>query len=70
LPPSIKELESRLRGRGTDSDEKIRLRLKNAEYEITRSEEFDHRIVNDYLGRTVFDLKKIIIERRNLLRGE
>ena len=70
LPPSIGELENRLRGRGTDSDEKIRLRLKNAEYEITRSEEFDHRIVNDYLGRTVFDLKKIIIERRNLLREE
>ena len=36
LPPSINELERRLRRRGTDSDDKIRLRLKNAEYEIKK----------------------------------
>ena len=70
LPPSLNILEERLRGRGKDSDEKIKLRLKNAEYEISRSEEFDYRIVNDSLSRTVFDLKNIIIDRRNLLWGE
>ena len=70
LPPSLKVLEDRLRGRRTDSDEKIRLRLKNAEYEISRSSEFDHRIVNDSLAQTVFDLKNIIIKHRNLLRGD
>ena len=64
LPPSLEILEERLRGRGTDSDEKIKLRLKNAEYEISLSGEFDYRIVNDFLSRTVFDLKNIIIDRR------
>jgi len=68
LPPSLNVLEDRLRGRGTDSEEKIKLRLKNAVYEISRSGEFDHRIVNDSLEQTVFDLKNIIINHRNSLR--
>jgi len=70
LPPSIEELGNRLRGRGTDNNEKIELRLKNAEYEISRSGEFDHCIVNDSLFHTIYELKKIIIDYRNILRGD
>ena len=70
LPPSLSVLEERLRGRGTDSDEKIKLRLKNAEHEISLSSEFDHRIVNDSLAQTAFELKSIIIKHRNSLRGD
>jgi len=70
LPPSIEELENRLFGRGKDSDEKIKLRLKNAEYEMSCSKEFDHCIVNDSLSRTAYDLKNIIINNRKSLRED
>jgi len=70
LPPSINELENRLRRRGKDSEEEIKLRLKNAEYEMSRSGEFDHCIVNDFLSRTVYDLKTIIINYRHSLRED
>ena len=46
-PPSMEELERRLRGRGTDSEESIRLRLANAEGEIRLKEEYDECFVND-----------------------
>ncbi|MEA3545387.1 MAG: guanylate kinase [Thermodesulfobacteriota bacterium] len=47
LPPDYTELERRLRGRGTDTDEVIRRRLKNAEEEISQALWYDYRIVND-----------------------
>ena len=68
LPPSMKDLDDRLRSRKSESDERIELRLKNAEYEISRSEEFDYCIVNDSLDRAVYELKSIITNCRNLLR--
>lgn len=48
-PPSVEELERRLRGRGTDSDEAIRNRLAKASYELTFAPKFDHIVVNDNL---------------------
>lgn len=47
LPPSLSELEQRLRGRGQDSDEAIARRLRRAEAEINAAEEFDLQITND-----------------------
>jgi guanylate kinase len=70
LPPSIKALEDRLRSRKADSDEIIKLRLKNAEYEISCSGDFDYRIINDSFNQAVLELKSIIVECRNFLRGE
>ena len=49
MPPSIGELERRLVGRGTDSPEVIAKRLAKAEFEISKSTEFDHIVVNDDL---------------------
>jgi len=52
LPPSMERLEERLRSRGTDSEETIRLRLENArvEVEAARSEgKYEYEIVNDDL---------------------
>ena len=46
-PPSMEELERRLRGRGTDSEESIRLSLANAEGELRLKEEYDECFVND-----------------------
>ncbi len=50
-PPSLAELEHRLRSRGTDDDETIRRRLRNAREEIEALEEYDYLIVNDDLER-------------------
>jgi len=50
LPPTLEALEARLRGRGTDSDERIRLRLENARREIPMAREYDYAVVNDDLA--------------------
>jgi len=52
-PPSLYELERRLRGRGTDSEEKIQKRLRRAREEIRAVREFDYAIVNDALEDAV-----------------
>ncbi len=47
LPPSWEELEHRLRGRGTDSDEMIAKRLATAHREMTEAPAYDYLVVND-----------------------
>ncbi len=47
LPPSLMELEQRLRGRGQDSEEAIARRLRRAQEEINAASEFDVEIIND-----------------------
>lgn len=59
-PPTLNELENRIRQRGTDSDTVIRDRLENAVKEIKESIKYDHVIVNDSLSHTVLELKSII----------
>ncbi|MEA5512956.1 guanylate kinase [Nodularia sp. UHCC 0506] len=49
LPPSLKELENRIRGRAQDSEEAIARRLDRAQAEIQAADEFDVQIVNDDL---------------------
>ena len=48
-PPSLAELERRLRGRATDTKEAISNRLAKAKYELSFANQFDHVIVNDDL---------------------
>lgn len=48
-PPSLEVLESRLRGRGTDSEESIAVRMKNAQVELSHKMEYDKQFVNDDL---------------------
>jgi guanylate kinase len=50
-PPSMDELERRLRGRGTEDDERIAKRLETAAWEMTQQGWFDHVVVNDDLVR-------------------
>lgn len=61
-PPSIIELENRLRGRGTDSTGVIDLRLANSKKEILRKDDYDYCVVNDELENAYSHLKKIVIE--------
>jgi guanylate kinase len=65
-PPDLKALEARLRARGTDSDETIRKRLRNAEEEMKEASKFDHLLVNDDLERAYGELKRHVAAR---LRG-
>lgn len=62
-PPSFEELSRRLRGRGTDSEENIELRLRNCKYELEMAESlnFPHVIVNDNLEETYRELRQIIL---------
>ena len=60
LPPSICELESRLRGRATESDESLARRIQKAEYELGFADSFDRRVVNDDLDTAVAETAEII----------
>jgi guanylate kinase len=60
LPPSRAELESRLRGRGQDSEEVIRRRLAESVAEMRHYPEFDHVVVNDAFEAALADLKAIV----------
>jgi len=60
LPPSLSSLEERLRGRGTDSDERIRLRLDNALREIKLVSEYGYAVVNDDLSSALRRVSSII----------
>ena len=65
MPPSVEELERRLRGRGTDSEEVIQKRIAKAEFELSKSPEFDYTVVNDDLQVAVDEAASII---RNFLK--
>jgi guanylate kinase len=60
LPPSITELERRLRGRATDSEEVIRRRLGEAVDDISHWAEFNHVVMNDDLEQAVTELLAIL----------
>ena len=59
-PPSLEELERRLRARGTESPESLKARLSKASYEITFKDQFDHIIINDQLDRTCAEAEKLV----------
>lgn len=59
-PPSIEELEKRLRGRGTEDEGSIELRLANARHEMALAPEYDARIVNDTVDRAVAELDSVM----------
>jgi guanylate kinase len=70
LPPSLAELEQRLRQRGTDSEKAIAIRLKNAKEEIAAKDEFDHIIVNDVLADAITEFRAILAaDRQSRQRG-
>lgn len=64
LPPSIEELENRLRSRGTDSDEVIEKRMLKAKDEISHFNEYDFIVVNDDVDVAFEQIKSIIINKR------
>ncbi|MGD8683437.1 MAG: guanylate kinase [Chloroflexota bacterium] len=63
VPPSMEELERRLRGRGTEAPADLDIRLRNARIEMARRGEFDHVVVNetDRLDETAEQIDAIIV---------
>lgn len=62
LPPSKKELQKRLRGRGTDSEDAIKKRLKIAIEEMKNADKYDHRVVNGDLETCINEVYSIIFD--------
>jgi guanylate kinase len=60
LPPTLTELERRLRDRRTDSDDVIERRLRDAVSDMGRWDEFDYVIINDDLDQAVADLEAVL----------
>lgn len=59
-PPSLQALEERLRGRGTEDETSIELRLKNARHEMELADQYDARIVNDTVDRAAQELGSVM----------
>lgn len=59
-PPSIEDLEKRLRGRHTEDEATIQKRLNAVKEELARAENFDYKIVNDDLENAISELERII----------
>jgi guanylate kinase len=60
VPPSLEELERRLRGRGTDSEDKLLHRLERARLELDYQGEYNHVVVNDDVTRAAEEILSII----------
>jgi len=65
LPPSIEELERRMRSRGQDAEAVIRRRLDNARGEMDHAGEFNYAIINKDFDTALRDLSRIIAAERN-----
>jgi len=60
LPPSRAELDKRLRGRGTDAEDVIQRRLRDAASDMTHWREFDHVIINDDFEAALGQLRAVV----------
>lgn len=59
-PPSLDELEKRLRGRGTETEQEISTRLRNAKLELSLKKEYDYTLVNDNVIKATEQLVGLI----------
>jgi guanylate kinase len=66
-PPSVDELEKRLRGRSTETEDKIAQRLAKAREEISYSEQFDLILINDDLNKACNEAEMLV---KNFLAAE
>jgi guanylate kinase len=59
-PPSVEELEKRLRGRHTEDEETIQKRLAQVKIELERSQKYDYTVINDNIERAVEEIESIV----------
>ena len=62
-PPSMEELERRLRGRGDTPEEQVQLRLKRATWEMTQMDKYDLIVINDQADACADKILKYIAEK-------
>ena len=60
IPPDMEELERRLRGRGTDNEEKLKARLERARQELEERNIYKHTVINDRVTRVAGEILSII----------
>ena len=63
MPPSMEELERRLRGRGDTPEDQIRIRMERAVWEMEQKQWYDHVVVNDTVERCAEEILKIIADK-------
>ena len=64
-PPSLEELERRLRGRGDTSEEQIKIRQARVAWEMEQSKQYDYVVVNDVVERCAAEILEIIAREAN-----
>ena len=62
-PPSMAELERRLRSRGDTGEDQIRIRLERAAWELEQSKKYDHIVINDRVEACADEILKIIAKK-------
>lgn len=65
MPPSVKELENRLRKRKTDTESQLETRLREAEKEMMAQEEYEYLVINEDLEKAINEVKEIIKKERH-----
>jgi guanylate kinase len=60
MPPSVDELQNRLISRGTDTIEKIRMRVEKAHEELKMADQFDEIIINESLKQATDDAFRVV----------
>lgn len=70
-PPSLNELKKRIVGRGTETDEDIKIRMNNAKKELEYIKDYDYIVVNDHLNSAITSVNEIInAEKHRVFREE
>jgi len=63
MPPSMEQLEQRLRGRGDTAEDQIRVRLERAHWEMDQRHQYDYVVVNDQVEACAEKILNIIAEK-------
>lgn len=70
-PPSLTELKNRIVGRGTETDEDIKIRMNNARKELEYIKDYDYLVVNDHLNSAITSVNEIInAEKHRVFRED
>ena len=64
-PPSLEEVRNRLIKRGTESKNKIELRMSRVQYELDKQSLYDYAVVNDDLDQAISQIESIINNEKN-----
>ncbi len=65
LPPSLEEVRARLKKRGTETDDKIDLRMERIAYEVGKKDLYDYAVINDDLSCAIQEIENIIKLEKN-----